>query len=199
MYHLARSEEPYGVQVLQVALCSQQWIGVSEILMHKEEKHRMRFTEEYESNIHGGFDLTPTYSPTPEVWAHFLSMQTTAVLQADPTGCSNNRRWLRGILMTSRIPGWNKSHRKTLHDPVDLCKVLTRLRWGCFVTRVCQTLTRCSQPSHSSGTFFSAVSLLTDVNYAENAAAMFLKAVDRNTFLKKTQMPYSVTKDCHCG
>lgn len=156
---------------------------------------RKRSTEwDSQKNINqtsmGVLTWPPTYSPAPEVWAHFLSMQTTAVLQADPTGCSNNRRWRRGILMTSRIPGWNKSHRKTLHDPVDLCKVLTHLRWGCFVARVCQTLTRCSQPSHSSGTFFSAVSLLTDVNYAENAAAMFLKAVDRNT-LKNTDATLS--------
>lgn len=90
--------------------------------------------------------------------------------------------------MTGRIAGWNKSHRKTLHDPVDLRKVLTHLRWGCFVARVCQTLTRCSQPPHSSGTFFSAVSLLADVNYAENAAAVFLKALDRNTLGEKNKI-----------
>lgn len=53
------------------------------------------------------------------------------------------------------------------------------------MARVCQTLTRCSQPPHSSGTFFSAVSLLADVNYAENAAAVFLKAIDKNTLGEK--------------
>lgn len=50
MYHLATSEEPYGVQALQVASRSPQWTGVSEILMQEEKGS----TEEYESNIHGG-------------------------------------------------------------------------------------------------------------------------------------------------
>lgn len=80
-----------------------------------------------------------------------------------------------------------------------LCKALTRLllkAFFFFAVRVYQTYTWCSQPSHCSGTFFSAVSLLTDVNYAENAGAMSVKshATDRNGLLK-TQMSCSVAKN----
>lgn len=122
--------------------------GGTEILMNTERKRKMKFTWGYESKIRRGFEQAERMTPHPHpanTHMHQLRRRAHTFCQWKPQmyckqtrgreqtrldARAAERRWRRGMLMTGRIPGWNKSHRKMLCDLLDLCKAPTHLCWG---------------------------------------------------------------------